>query len=194
MEISTLSIPWNLTTLRLAAEGVVPFTRILTLSVAWSSDRSDCFTGDSPCFLLGLLGRAFRGRTIQPHGNKSQPAKHCDPDAANPHPCSTDLPTPWPFIVREVSNRNLPLLIDVGKEGTTIVDSEVENAVLVGSLECNTKDCCVGSLRYRREIETVKRREHAKLELNIVVGRENKGCEMIVYILGNFNLELLRKL
>ena len=82
--------------------------------------------------------------------------------------------------MREVSDCDLPLLVDIGEEGTAIVDAEVEDAVLVGGLESDSEDCCVSRLRDGGEIEAVKGREHAEFELNLVVRRENERGEVVI--------------
>lgn len=87
---------------------------------------------------------------------------------------------------------NLPLLIDVGEEGAAVVDAEVEDAVLIWGLECDAKDGGVRGLANWGEIEALEWREHAELELNLVVGRWDKGREVIVGVLGDLDLEMLQ--
>ncbi len=141
--------------------------------------------------LLRLLCGLFCRRTIQPDCNKSQPAQNGNPDTTNPYPRTADLPTPWPFVVRKVSDGDLPLFIDGGDEGAAVIDAEVENTMLVRSLEGDTKDGCVRGFRSRSEIEAVEWREHAELKLNLIVGGENEWGEMVVGVLGDFHLEML---
>ncbi len=93
--------------------------------------------------------------------------------------------------MRKVSNGDLPLFIDGGDEGAAVIDAEVENTMLVRSLEGDTKDGCVRGFRNRSEIEAVEWREHAELKLNLIVGGENEWGEMVVGVLGDFHLEML---
>ena len=91
----------------------------------------------------------------------------------------------------KVPDCNLPLLINVCDKRSAVVDAEIENTVLIGSLESNTKDGGVGGLRDGGEVETVEGRQHAELELDVVVRSGDEGDEAVVVPLGDFNLEVL---
>jgi hypothetical protein len=82
--------------------------------------------------------------------------------------------------VGKVADGNLALLVDVGKEWAAVIDAEVEDAVLIGCLECDAEDGRVCGLCNGREVETLERGEHAELELQVVVGGRNKGLEVVV--------------
>jgi hypothetical protein len=119
--------------------------------------------------LLHLLHTPLRRRTIQPQRDKRQPSNHRDPDAPNPDPRAANLPTPRPLVVRKVAHGNLALLVDVGEERAAVVDAEVEDAVLVGRLECNAEDGGICSLRDGGEVEALEGGQHAEFELQVVV-------------------------
>lgn len=89
---------------------------------------------------------------------------------------------------------DLPLLIDVCDEGATVVDAEVEDTVLIGGLEGDAEDGGVRSLRDWRKVETVERRQHAELELDVVVCLRNEGRKVILLPFGDLHLEVLYKL
>jgi len=42
--------------------------------------------------------------------------------------------------VRKVTDSDLPLFVNIRQEGAAVIDAEVEDAVLVGRPEGNTKD------------------------------------------------------
>ena len=91
----------------------------------------------------------------------------------------------------KVPDCDLPLLIDVCNEGSAVVDAEVEDTMLIGSLESDAEDGGVGGLRDGGEIEAVERRQHAELELDVVVRGGDKGHEAVVGPLGDLDLEVL---
>ena len=62
--------------------------------------------------------------------------------------------------MREMSHRNLSLLIDIGQEGAFVVDAEIEDTVLIGEGEGGTVDGTVGGLGDGFERETVEGGEH----------------------------------
>lgn len=91
--------------------------------------------------------------------------------------------------MRKVPDRNLPLLVDVGEEGAAIVDAEVEDAMLIGSLEGHTEDGGVCGLGDGSEVKAVEGREHAEFELDGVSGGGEVGGEMVTLVFGDFDLE-----
>lgn len=91
----------------------------------------------------------------------------------------------------KVPDRNLSLLIHICEERTAVVDAEVKDAVLVGSTERYAKNGRIRGLGDRREIEAVEGREHAEFELEGIVLSGDEGREMIVFVLGDFDLESL---
>jgi hypothetical protein len=141
--------------------------------------------------LLRLLHTPLRRRTIQPQRHKRQPPSNRDPNTANPHPRTANLPTPRPLIVGKVADSDLALLVDVGEERTAVVDAEVEDAVLVGRLEGDAENGGVCGLRDGGEVEALEGGEHAELELDVVGGGGDEGLEVIVGVFGDFDLEVL---
>lgn len=93
--------------------------------------------------------------------------------------------------MRKVADGDLPLFVDVGKEGSAVVDAEIEDTVLIGSLESGAEDGGVLSVCDRGEVHAVEGRKHAELELNLIVRRWDKGSEVVVCVFGDFNLEVL---
>lgn len=101
---------------------------------------------------MRLFGRAPDRRAIQPNDDKGGPSSHGDPDAANPYPRTANLPTSRPLVVGKVANSHLSLIVNVGEEGTAVVDTEVEDAVLVGGFEGDAKNGGVCGLANGRKI------------------------------------------
>ena len=93
--------------------------------------------------------------------------------------------------MRKVPDSNLPLLINVGNEWAAVVDTEVEDSVLVGCLKSCTEDGSVLGLRNWRQIEAVERRKHAEFKLDVVIRREDEWSEVVVFIFGDLDLEML---
>jgi hypothetical protein len=141
--------------------------------------------------LLRLLHALFRRRAVQPDSDKSQPPSNRNPDTANPDPGAANLPAPRPLVVGKVPDCDLPLLVDVCNEGAAVVDAEVEDTVLIGGLEGDAEDGGVGGLRDGREVEAVEWRQHAELELNVVVRLRDKGSEVVLLPFGDLDLEVL---
>ena len=77
--------------------------------------------------------------------------------------------------MRKVSDCDLPLLLNVGKEGTVVLDVEVEDTVLIRGLEGGAKDGRVCGLREGGEIDAVEGRQHAEFELDSVAGSRDEG-------------------
>jgi hypothetical protein len=93
--------------------------------------------------------------------------------------------------VRKVPDSDLPLLVNVGDEWAAVVDTEVEDTMLVGCLEPSTKNGSVLSLRNWGEIEAVKRREHAELKLDVIVWSRDEGSKVVIVVFRYFDLEVL---
>lgn len=140
--------------------------------------------------LIGLLpnnsGLRFLG--VQPEKAEGKPPHHRGANAADPGPGARDDITPVPLVVRVVTDTNRMLLVDVGEEGSLVVDAEVEDAVLVGDLEGRAVDSGVGGRAEGLEVDAVEGREHAKLELELVVGVNLERCPGVELVLGNGDL------
>lgn len=70
-----------------------------------------------------------------------------------------------------VADGNGALLLHIGQERPLVVDHEVEDAVVIRNRECDLVDALGlgrGAL-LRLELQTVERREHAELELQLVI-------------------------
>ena len=143
--------------------------------------------------LLHFLTLAFlvSRLTPQPYTHKSHPPGNRDPYTSNPYPTSTDLPAPWPFVMSKMSNRYFPLYVHIGKEWSLVIDSERKDAMLVWKLERSTEYGTVWGLRNGCKIETMIGREHGKFQLQSVRGVNLKRFELIVRILGYFDVERL---
>ena len=72
-----------------------------------------------------------RWLTPKPKPNKCHPSRNCDPDPSNPYPTSANLPTAWPLIMRKMSDGDLSFDINIGEEGSFVVDAKGKDAVLV---------------------------------------------------------------
>lgn len=88
---------------------------------------------------------------------------------------------------------DLTLLIQACQKWAAVVDSEVEDTMLVGSAEGYTEDGAVGGLRQRGQVETVERREHREFELESIVLSWKERHKVVVLVLGNFDLESLER-
>ena len=60
---------------------------------------------------------------------------------------------------------DIPLNVNIGKEGSLIVYPERKDAVLVWQSEGRAEGGTVGTLRNWDEVETMKRRKHCELKL-----------------------------
>ena len=85
------------------------------------------------CILLYFLAPSgvIRRFTPEPYGHKCYPACNGNPDTCNPNPPTTDHPTPWPFVVSKMSDRNLLLNIHTRHERPFVVDPESKYAMLI---------------------------------------------------------------
>jgi len=97
-----------------------------------------------PCPLLYFLPRSRQLQrhwfAPQPKRNERHPSSNRSTDTCNPRPSSADDPTPWPLIVRKMTDGDGVLLLDVGEERSLVVDLEVEDAVLIWKLEACSVD------------------------------------------------------
>ena len=93
--------------------------------------------------------------------------------------------------MREVTDSDLSLLVDGRKERSSVVDAEVENAMLIGRLEGDAEDGSVCGLGDGREVQALEWGEHAEFELDLVVGGWDKRSQVIVRVFRDFDLEVL---
>ena len=104
-----------------------------------------------PSLRLFNLRRLFCcGLAPEPHAYEPGPARHCYKDPQNPHIRPANRIAAGVFIVRKMAYRDGALLIDVGEERPLVVQTEVEDAVLVWELECRCEDCRVLRIRLPR--------------------------------------------
>lgn len=78
------------------------------------------------------------------------------------------------LVVCDVADSHRALLLDVGQERPLVVGHESEDTVVVGNRESDTVDTFFlgrGTL-LRLELQTVERREHAELELQLILFRD----------------------
>lgn len=91
--------------------------------------------------------------------------------------------------MRKMAYSDLMLFFDIGQEWAVVVDAERENAVLIRCCKCCAKDSAVLSMRLGLEVQTMPRRQHAELELNVIVGRCLEWHPLVKLILRQFNIE-----
>jgi hypothetical protein len=91
--------------------------------------------------------------------------------------------------VSKVADSDFVLFVDVGKEGTLVVDTEGEDTVLVGKSERCAVDCAVLCAGSGCECKTVIRREHCEFELNGVGSFNLERYIVVIGILGQLNAE-----
>ena len=126
-----------------------------------SSDAMTFYTNNATFFrrtsLLHFLPLALLVSRLapQPNTHKSYPSGNCNPHARNPDPTCTNLPTAWPFVVSEMSDRHFPFDIHVGQERSLVIDAERKDAMLIWKLERTAEDSAVGCLRNGYKIETM---------------------------------------
>jgi len=125
----------------------------------------------------------------QPDSHKGYPSSYSDPNTRNPYPTAADSPTPWPFVMRKMSDCDLLLYLNVGEEWSLVVDFEGKYAVLVWAGESCTVKSAVGRLRDGFQWQAVEWRKHGKFELKSILGWDVQGCEVRLGILGEFNGE-----
>lgn len=139
-----------------------------------------------------LHGTGFPCRLAEkPHGNESTPASDRHPDSGNPGPRSTDGPAARPLIVSEMARRDFAFLVDAGEEGSLVVDSKMEDAVLVRKSEARGIDGRGLRLGHGLEVQTVEGREHGELELHLISRNRHKRDQLPILILGELNRKCL---
>ena len=88
-----------------------------------------------------------------------------------------------------MADSHLVLLLNVGEEGTLVVDTEGEDTVLVGDGELSAVDGAVFRLGGRLEVKTMEGGQHGELELKgIILGNLERQI-LVVAVLGNLNAE-----
>ena len=112
---------------------------------------------------LGLAGLA-----VHPEGDEAEPSSNGDPNTADPGVSSRDNVTPGVLVVGEVADGDGALLLDVGEEGTAVLDEEVVDTMLVGELEGLGEDGRVGGSAGRNEVQAVEGRKHAEFQLKVI--------------------------
>ena len=135
------------------------------------------------------LPRLFHGLTPQPQPYKREPPSNRNPNPGDPHPRTTNLPTPWPFVMGKVPDRHGPLFIHIGIEGSLVIDAEVEDAMLIWQFERGGVDCAICCLGSWCEGESVKGGEHGEFELERVARRWCEGGEVVLRVLGELDGE-----
>jgi hypothetical protein len=97
----------------------------------------DCLARTFPVEIISLFTGYLHSSlvlwrlTVQPDSNKRHKAAHHTPQPCNPDPASRNPPAPWPLVMRKMSYGDLSFLIDIGQEGSFVVDFEGKDAVLV---------------------------------------------------------------
>lgn len=84
----------------------------------------------------------------------------------------------------KVTHGDSVLLLDVVKEGSLVVDLEVEDAVLIRQLEVGAVRRALLRANCGLQRQTVERRKHAELKLQIVPGWYLEGGPVIPLVLG----------
>ena len=88
-----------------------------------------------------------------------------------------------------VADSYLVLLLDIGEEGTLVVDTEGEDTVLVGDGELGAVDGAVFRLGGRLEVEAMEGGQHGELELKGVILGDLERHILVIAVLGDFNAE-----
>lgn len=91
----------------------------------------------------------------------------------------------------KVADGHLVLFLDVGEEGTLVVDAEGEDAVLIRHCEVGAEDGAVFSAARRCKVQPVEGREHGELQLQFIAGRHLERNEAVMTVLGNLDVERL---
>ena len=125
-----------------------------------------CTTVSDPdLFCLFALALSICWLAVEEYQHKSQPASNRYPDTRDPDPSSTDLPTAWILIVREVAHGDFAFDIDICEEWSFVINSKSKYAVLIRCLEGSAKDGAVKSFGIGFEFEAVEGGEHAEFQL-----------------------------
>lgn len=80
------------------------------------------------------------------------------------------------------------LILDMGQEGSLVVDLEVEDAVLVGEGEVGGEDGLTGGLGLGDEVSALEGRKHGELELESVALGNLEGNPAAPGVLRDGNL------
>lgn len=81
-----------------------------------------------------------------------------------------------------MSDRDLSLLIHTRQERALVVDSEVEDAVLIRCAEGGLEDGGVVGGLHGFEGDAVEGGEHAEFELERVGGGDGEGCVVVEFV------------
>ena len=92
----------------------------------------------------------------------------------------------------KVANRHKHLLIDVGQEWSLVIYTEGEDTVLIWEDEMCRESGAVYSCSGRRQGQTVEWREHAELELDLVLCWRHIWLPFCVNVLRKFDGESLQ--
>lgn len=88
-----------------------------------------------------------------------------------------------------VADSHLVLFLDVGEEGTLVVNTEGEDTVLVRNDELSAVDSTVFCLSGRLEVKAMEGGQHGELELEGVILGDLERNILVVAVLGNLNAE-----
>lgn len=141
-----------------------------------------------------LVGRSRRWLGVEPYNNKEKESADHRPETSDPDPSAANSPAAGVLVVRVMANGNFVLLLDVGEEGTLVVDTEGKDSMLVGDGEA----CAVHSAGFRSErwleSEAVEGREHGEFELQSILTGDLEGNVSVVNVLGDLDAKYLRKI
>lgn len=85
--------------------------------------------------------------------------------------------------MRKVAHGDCVLFVDVRNEGALVVDTECEDAVLVGYLEGGGESGAVVGRGRRKQRKTVIRVEHGEFELEGVGGWDSVWDPLVIGVL-----------
>lgn len=143
---------------------------------------------------LLVLSRSRRWLRVEPYNNKEKESANHRPETSDPDPSAANSPAAGVLVVRVMADGNFVLLLDVGEEGTLVVDTEGEDSMLVR----NGEACAVHSAGFRSEgrleSEAVERREHGEFELQSILAGNLEGNVSVVNVLGDLDAKDLQKI
>lgn len=138
--------------------------------------------------LLSLLKLVCDRRRVKPDNHKRQKSSNHRPKTSNPDPTASDNPATRIFVVGEVADGDLVLLLDSGEERSLIVNTEREDTVLIGSHKLSTEDGAGISAADGLQGQTVEGREHSELELELVIAGNLEWHPLVVDILRDLDV------
>lgn len=143
---------------------------------------------------LLVLSRSRGWLRVEPYNNKEKESADHRPETSDPDPSAANFPAAGVLVVRVMADGDFVLLLDVGEEGTLVVDTEGKDSMLIGDDEARAVHSAVFRSEGRLESEAVERREHSEFELQSILAGNLEGNVSVVNVLRDLDAKDLQKI